>query len=53
MQEQMDWEYDGFVPEDAQLRQLAKNHLGVDNVMQMDRVGAEAFRVYAIRAAGM
>lgn len=53
MQEQIDWEVNGFVPELTQLRQLAKNHFGVDNVMQMDRVASEAFRVYALRAAGM
>lgn len=56
MQEQIDLEVNGFVPELTQLtqlRQLAKNHFGVDNVMQMDRVASEAFRVYALRAAGM
>lgn len=53
MEEQINWEKNGFVPEDAQLRQLAKTHLEVDNVMQIDRVAFETFRVYALRAAGM
>jgi hypothetical protein len=53
MQEHIDWEKNLSVPDDAHLRAYAKAHLDVDNVMQMDRVASEAFRVYALRAAGM
>ena len=53
MQEQIDWEENRSVPSDAQLRVYAKAYLGVANSLQMDRVAAEAFRVYALRAAGM
>ena len=53
MQEHIDWEKNRSVPDDAHLRAYAKTHIGVDNAMQMDRVAAEAFRVYALRAAGM
>ena len=53
MMEQIEWESIGMVPDDAQLRKYAKTHFDVDNAMQMDRVAFEAFRVYALRAAGM
>jgi hypothetical protein len=53
MQEHIDWEENQFVPDHTELRKYAKVHLGVDNTLQMDRVASEAFRVYALRAAGM
>ena len=53
MEEHMNWEETKSVPDGAQLRQLAIAHFSVDNAMEMDRVASEAFRVYALRAAGM
>ena len=53
MQEHIDWESSGSIPSNAQIRAIALSHYGKDNVMEMDRVAMEAFRVYALRAAGM
>ncbi len=53
MQEQVDSEITKTIPEQAELRKLAIKYLGCDFVIQMDRVASEAFRVYALRAAGM
>jgi hypothetical protein len=53
MQEHIDWEEDKSVPDDAELRKLAKIYLQVANALQMDRVASETFRVYALRAARM
>jgi hypothetical protein len=53
MQEHIDWEANNFVPEDAQLRALSKEHYSDDALLMLDHVASEAFRVYALRAAGM
>jgi hypothetical protein len=53
MLEHIDWEKNQSVPDHAHLRAYAMTHFGVDNISQMDRVASEAFRVYALRAAGM
>ena len=53
MQEHIDWEANKFVPEDAQLRAVSKEHYSDNALLMLDRVASEAFCVYALRAAGM
>jgi hypothetical protein len=49
-QEHSDWEKNQFIPLDAKLRKIAKQHYSDDSVLLMERVANEAYRTIALQS---